>query len=378
VNRLGAIGAVDFAQPIDARFGDAKTWRGLGRYFESIVVIAQTQRRRPSRVEVENITYVLLPRMPRAIDLWAFPLLAFLVAVWYRMRGVKTWTASDPLRAGLATVVLGLLPGISTIIQIQGQLLMTRGPRFGRRRRAIEALSRVVARRADLVRVVSKDIAAQSLAVGIPASRIAIVPSRCDTGYFAPERWRQAGQELRRSLGLLDAPIVGFLGSLNESKGIDVLLDATELSTVADMTLAIAGEGPLRDLVDDAQRRRGGRVRTLGQLHGDQVPAFLACLDVLLVPSYDEGLPRVVLEGMAMELPVVASDAGGISEVIEDGRTGLIAPAGDALAIADCLNGLLEDEALRRSLGNSARQEVQRNYEAEAGLRQFATALGAP
>lgn len=378
MNRLGAIGAVVFAQPIDARFGDAKTWRGLGRYFESIVVIAQTERRRPTRVVVENITYVLLPRMPRPVDLWLFPLLALFVALWYRIRGVKTWTASDPLRAGLATVALGLLPGISTIVQIQGQLLVTRGPRFGRRRRLIEALSRVVARRADVVRVVSQDIANQSRAVGIPASRIAIVPSRCDTGYFAPGRWHQAGQELRRSLGLLDAPIVGFLGSLNESKGIDVLLDATELSTFAEMTLAIGGEGPLRELVDEAHRRRGGRIRTLGQLHGDQVPSFLACLDVLLVPSYDEGLPRVVLEGMAMELPVVASDAGGISEVIEDGRTGLIAPAGDAVATAGRLDRLLGDESLRRRLGSSARRHVRSNYEAEAGLRQFATALGAP
>jgi glycosyltransferase involved in cell wall biosynthesis len=96
--------------------------------------------------------------------------------------------------------------------------------------------------------------------------------------------------------------------------------------------------------------------------HRDDVPAILARADVFALPSRSEAFPNAVLEAMAAGLPIVASGVGGILELVDDGRTGLLVPPGDAAALADRLCRMLDHPDVAASLGTRARAEAEARY----------------
>jgi glycosyltransferase involved in cell wall biosynthesis len=164
----------------------------------------------------------------------------------------------------------------------------------------------------------------------------------------------------RRKLGVEDDEVLILtVGNLRERKGHAVLIDA--LGRVqrngcgVAFRLAIAGGGRERENLERQAAELGiaDRVQLLG--HRDDVPDLQAAADVYAMPSYWEGMPLAVLEAMLAGKAIVASRVGGIPEVIRDGETGLLVPAGDAPALAQSLRRLLDDERLRSRLGAAAR-----------------------
>jgi glycosyltransferase involved in cell wall biosynthesis len=372
--RLGVVGTVIYPVGMDRTSGDVRTWSEVGRYFDDITVVAQTDTSLPRWHRVDNVVYILIPRLPRPLDIPVFPLAATVIAFAAYRRGVRTWSFSDPLRPGLVCLAMRRLPGVRLIVHLQGQLLRMPSRRFGRATLAVQALSRFVARQADTVRVVSRDIEREAVAAGVAPERIVLVPSRCDTQLFDPDRWRERGEEIRSRLpGDPGAPVIGFLGSLNASKGLETLIAASStLGGKLAARVAVAGDGPLRNELAAAAERTDLTIAVLGRISTSDAPAFLAAVDVLAVPSYDEGLPRVVLEAMAMRVPVVASKVGGIPEAVQDGRTGLLVPPGDQGALATALERVLSDEALASRLGTAGRERVRAEFEARSGWRALA------
>jgi glycosyltransferase involved in cell wall biosynthesis len=379
MGRLGVVGTVLYPTVLDSSSGDVRTWSAIGEYFDDISVIAQTAGFRPRRQRVDNVLYILLPQFPRPADLVAFPVGAIVIGLVLYARGVRTWSFSDPLRSGLVCLAMRCLPGVHLVVQLQGQLLRMPSNRFGKSTAFVEALSRFVVRRANTVRVVSRQLAKDAASVGVRSDRIAVIPSRCDTQFFDPKRWREAGAALRSSFpGDPGTPVVGFLGSFNASKGLDVLVTAcSKLAQHRPFRLAIAGDGPLRQELERAVARGLPPTALLGRLSSADVPSFLAAVDVLAVPSYDEGLPRVVLEAMAMCRPVVASRVGGIPEAVQDDINGLLVPCGDADALATSLGRVLDDPDLALRLGVAGRKRVVEEFEARAGWRLIAAVHGA-
>jgi glycosyltransferase involved in cell wall biosynthesis len=374
MTRLGVVGSVVYPAVLDPRSGDVQTWSEVGVHFDDVVVIAQTAGLRPRFERVGNVTYVLLPRLPRLLDLLAFPLEATVAAAALYRRGVRTWSFSDPLRSGLVCLALRLLPNTRLVVHLQGQLLRMPSDRFGRATSLVERFSRLVAMRADMVRVVSSQIASEAVAAGIPADRIAVVKSRCDTEFFHPDRWREAGRRLRaRFPGDPTAPVVGFLGSLNGSKGLDMLDAAcTRLARERAFRVVVAGEGPLRSLVERMAVRGNPPTVLLGRIPSSDVPRFLAAVDVVVVPSHDEGMPRAVLEAMAMEVPVVASTVGGIPEAVEDAVSGLLVTPGDPAALATAITRIIGDEAFALRIGQAGRRRVLDEFDARREWNRLA------
>jgi glycosyltransferase involved in cell wall biosynthesis len=162
-----------------------------------------------------------------------------------------------------------------------------------------------------------------------------------------------------------------FLGRLTRDKGFYDLLEAAVplCRLFPDLEIACGGDG---DVYAAADRIRtlglDGRVRLLGWVRGEEKERWLRQACVLALPSYVEGIPLCVLEAMAHGVPVVASRVGGIPEVVEDGRAGLLFEAGDVESLRRHLWLLLRDPDTRGWMGANARRRVRARYSAAAVL----------
>ncbi|MUV59827.1 glycosyltransferase family 4 protein [Halobacterium sp. CBA1126] len=157
-----------------------------------------------------------------------------------------------------------------------------------------------------------------------------------------------------------EQPRVVMVGRLTDGKGHGVLLDAVESLGDFQGSVCIVGDGSLYDSLVAAVEDRGLAEDVFLTGFRDDVPRVLAASDVLVLPSFREGTPRVITEAMASGLPVVATDIAGIPEQVEDGENGYLIPTGDSDALADRLERLLADEELREQMGARGLERANR------------------
>jgi 2-deoxystreptamine N-acetyl-D-glucosaminyltransferase/2-deoxystreptamine glucosyltransferase len=215
------------------------------------------------------------------------------------------------------------------------------------------AVERAAVRRAAAVIVLVPRTAELLREDGVPEDKVHVLPSG-----FDPALFERPGEDLFPGV---PHPRIGYVGRLAEQKRPDLLVRAFDDLAVP-AWLVVVGDGPLRARVEAAVRRSRSRERIT--LHGfvahDQVPAVLGSLDLLVLPSIYEEMGSVLAEAMACGLPVVASDVGGIPDVVRDGETGILVPPGDVEALTKALDGVLSDDDLRTRLGEEARRQSAR------------------
>jgi glycosyltransferase involved in cell wall biosynthesis len=195
----------------------------------------------------------------------------------------------------------------------------------------------------------------------VPLRKIAVIPNGIDPGGFPI---RQPRADLRRVI---------TVANLRAEKGHDVLLGAVPrvLRRFPATRFEIVGGGSMQqELTRRVEEERLTDAVTF-RGHQDDVAARLDAADLFVLPSRSEAFPNAVLEAMASSLPVVASDAGGIPEVIEDGRNGRLAPPGDPVALADRICDLISDPATAARLGAAARHDVCTRYSFDRMVTQF-------
>lgn len=212
----------------------------------------------------------------------------------------------------------------------------------------------------------------------VPAEKRALIPGTgIDTGLFSPAAAdRPRVEAIRREAGLGEGSVVvTFVGRLLRHKGLEELLAAfSALSAQCpEAVLLVAGwrdEGNPGVVAAELLGRARGNpaVRFLGKR--DDVREILALTDIYALPSHREGMPRTVLEAMAMGRPVVATDVPGCRQAVEDGVTGTLVPKGDVAALAAALERLARDGALRRRMGESGRARAVREFSTGVVLGQ--------
>jgi glycosyltransferase involved in cell wall biosynthesis len=158
--------------------------------------------------------------------------------------------------------------------------------------------------------------------------------------------------------------IVGVVARLEPEKGHPTLLEAwpAVLRAVPDAYLLIVGEGSRRDSLEAQARELRIAHRVVFTGRRDDVPAVTAALDVAVLPSYREAQGLTILEAMALSRPVVASNVGGIPEMVEDGITGLLVPPRDAEALTAAIVRLLTDHSLADMLGRAGHDLVHDRF----------------
>jgi glycosyltransferase involved in cell wall biosynthesis len=161
-------------------------------------------------------------------------------------------------------------------------------------------------------------------------------------------------------------PRLVMVGRLQAPKDPITLVRALALVSARDLEAVLVGDGPQRAAVADEIQRLGldSAVRLLGER--TDVQELLATADVFVLSTRSEGLPLSVLEAMAAGLPVVASDVGGIPELVADGVSGVLVPPGDPDALAEAIERLLENSPLAQQLGLAGRRRVLENFDLEA------------
>jgi glycosyltransferase involved in cell wall biosynthesis len=174
-----------------------------------------------------------------------------------------------------------------------------------------------------------------------------------------------------RTAAAEDRSEILFVGRLVERKGVPVLIDAfREVADSIPHDLVIIGDGPERPAIEERIRRLGlgSRVKVMGWVSAEEKDErYRRCSFFVLPAVYDrhgdtEGLGVVMLEAMAFSKPVIASNAGGITDVVEEGVNGLLVPSGDAAALARALRFLATDEKARRRMGRNAKITVDEKF----------------
>jgi glycosyltransferase involved in cell wall biosynthesis len=238
--------------------------------------------------------------------------------------------------------------------------------------RANELLDRLVLHGMDCTVCVSEAQAAKVRRALVPARRVVVIRN----GIFT-EPFDQPDPSYRNLLHdyfpRRPALIVGAAGRLSPEKGFDQFIDAAAIvcQQRADVGFVLFGCGPLRATLEQRIAAHGLSGRFVLAGFRDDVERFLPHLDLAVLSSHTEGLPVAVLEAMAARLPVVATAVGGTPEVVEDGVTGHLVPAGDRAALASRIADILADGGKRRLMGQRGRQRVEAQFTFAAQGRRY-------
>jgi len=317
-----------------------------------------------------DVTPVLLPTLGREVrpveDLRSVVALRRIIRC-ERPSILHTHTAKAGTVGRVAALVAGRRRPRLVVHTFHGHVLS--GYFSPRKQRVFAAIERLLARRTDVLVAVSDEVRDDLLALGIGRpGQVRVIPLGFDLAPFAmsPPEAAAARTRMRERLGVpQDAPLVTTVARLVPIKRVDVFLQAAGRVAAShpNTWFCVAGDGELRDelLASAHARALGPRVAWPGFVA--EMPDLYAASDVVVLCSDNEGTPVSLIEALAAEVPVVATDVGGVPAVVAHEESGLLAPRGDAAAVAAGMARLLDDPELRARLAGAGRRSVMERFD---------------
>ena len=312
---------------------------------------------------VPGLEVVEIPALVRSVRPWQ-DLRAYreLKRVFLRERFDVVHTHSS--KAGILARVAARHAGVPLVVHtVHGQAFHPYQSRWVNA--AYILAERWAARHCDRILAVAQAMVDQCVAARVaPASLYRVVYSGMNMDPFLTAR---PDPGLRRQLGIpAGAPVVGKIARLFELKGHSYLLEAAPqiAAAVPEVRFLLVGDGVLREQIAARADELGLADRFIfaGLVPPAEVCRYTALMDVLVHLSLREGLPRTVVQALATGVPAVGFDLDGTPEVIRDGVTGRICPAGDTQAVASTVIGLLQDGEARQRLGAAGRERVRNQF----------------
>lgn len=292
-----------------------------------------------------------------------FPGLYSSLRTWSRVKPFDLIHAHGLLPGGMAAVLLSRAFHVPCVCHARGSDVNV----YPWESKANFLLTRHVIENCDAPVATSRDLAEKMSSMSRIARKITVLYKSVDTALFVPQTDRR---RLRNDFGIDKKPFVAlYVGTVSHEKGLDDLAKAWNYveEKIPGSLLIVVGIGPLiRKFVP-----MGSKVLLCGARPSNEVARWMQASDVLVLPSHSEGMPNVILEAMACELPIVATPVGGIPEAVVHNETGLLVPVGDWQGLASAILALAENRDLRLSMGKAGRRRIEtlfrwENYASEA------------
>ncbi|WP_426562354.1 glycosyltransferase family 4 protein [Angustibacter sp. McL0619] len=279
--------------------------------------------------------------------------------------------ASSFYVTGLAAASAARRLGLPFVYEMRGlEDLMknVRDPDFAStdRYQFLDHVETEVCHEADAVFVITEALRVEMAARGVAEDKLVVLPNGVHTDQFAP---RERDRDLERELGVEGIPVIGYAGSLVDYEGLELLMAAVAVLREQEVAfrVLVVGDGPQEASVRAAADELGlaDRVTFTGRVPHDQVSRYLSLVDVtpfprLPLPVCELISPMKPFEALAMGKAVVVSSVAALTEIIEDGVTGLVFEKGNAQDLARILRLLLESPQLRAQLGEAGLAWVRR------------------
>jgi len=272
-------------------------------------------------------------------------------------------------KGGLVGVLAGALCGLPVVYHMRGSVLETA---TGVMRPLLWGAEWVTCHFADRVVCVSHSLRHSAISMGVVSEDKALVLAGGSgngvdaSGRFNPSAHASAREEVRATWGVDEQTVVaGFVGRLANEKGIRELVEAAALlaETAPSLRIALVGDVDERDPVGGGLLAQIAASPNLFRVEATpMIERVYAGFDLLVLPTYREGLPNVLLEAAAMALPVVATRVTGCVDVVRDEETGLLVSARDGAALAAAIGRYVADPELRLRHGSAARTMVLERF----------------
>jgi len=204
---------------------------------------------------------------------------------------------------------------------------------------------------------------------GAPPNKIEVIPYGMDFSRYSVSPL--ATETIRNTLGLGGKTVLGIAGQLTAIKGHEVLFKALSKLVEPNLVLLVIGEGAMNQQLQDLAKTLGIGHQTRFIGFQENLPAVFSILDILVHPSFSEGFPQVIMEGMLMGLPIVASRIRPVEELVTDNVHGLLFLPGDVEALRRCLERLLASPGLRKEMGAAGRQYALEHFGIERMIQAY-------
>ena len=334
-----------------------KKFEGLSKGIEVFVLA----KGKPFHRKIWDAEFYLLPQ--RFFSLLAFPLASHLCLV----KKIDTILCQSPLIEGFIGSILKKVFGKELIIEVHGDwveapfLYKKRWPKAFWQK-IFEILGKISLKNADKIRAVSTFTKEKALKV-TPGKPCFIFPTFTDLSLFFKEK------EIRFN------NFIFFVGQLEKVKGVEFLIEAfSKISTdFPEFKLVIIGEGrELNNLkLQIVNCKLEDKVEFKGKLSLEETKNIMKNCYCLVLPSLSEGLPRVLMEAMALGKPVIGSNVGGIPNLIKNRENGFLFEKSNSAELAEKLRILLKDKNLAIKMGKEGREFVQENFSNEKYIQNY-------
>jgi N-acetyl-alpha-D-glucosaminyl L-malate synthase BshA len=250
---------------------------------------------------------------------------------------------------GLIAVICSMFSGTKTAITIHGSdiFVLARKP-------ILKSIIKSILKRSDYIFVVSESLKENVLELGIAGieNKLSVTYNSVDIERFRPDQTSTFKEEIN-----IDSqkPVVLFVGNLVWQKGVEYLIRAKEFLNV-DAEIVIAGDGPLLEELKAIVEFEKMEGITFTGARND-IEKIMPDADVVVVPSISESFGIVILEAMASGKPVIATNVGGIPEVVNK-EIGILVNPEDSVGLAEAIDKILQDKELQEKMGKTARKQV--------------------
>ena len=372
-NNICLISRSAYPHPIGRHTQNMQTFEGWMRFWENIVIVSQSKSKKMHTSRHKNIYGILLPLIAnKYLNVFYFTFVGFFkIRLLNKKYNFEVFQASDAGGAILALIVSKLYRK-KFIFEIQGDIFDYPGKVGGRIHSSlVKFFSRILVKRADYIRIVSPFLFESLDKLNINREKIFLIPPRCDSKLFSKQNVNEDKSEVfkENQYNLL------FVGNLLIAKGVDILLEAFALieKENSNIGLVFAGDGEEKERLMTRSKELGvnEKVIFLGRVEYGSIPTLMFYADILILPSIEEGVGRVLLEAMSMHLPIIASNIGGIPLVIDDRQDGLLFEVGDINTLKEHVLFLLGNKSFSDNMSRTAYRKFLDNYEYEVSMRKF-------